>query len=502
MYDRCSECMQKCGAIEVLTVRTISFSNTSFFGSLILFSIYLVNNIFTLHEFNFIAFSIAFTLLSLFFFIIYQSPNALFAPITWFILASSIYYGFGTLFYSFGGYEGLNYIDNWYYVDSKDLQKVNNLNLVAIALTLLFFSLMMKINLNPKKYIQTDKKNLMGLADLFAFIGLSITFIGRLLAILQGPEYNLPGIINNLTVFAHAALFIYAILFFQNTPGSKLRFWVLAFILGLLAVASLMKQEILQFLMAIVLANILVKNNFIYILKMGFIFILLLPLLVIFTAFGRSLLWSNTDLEDISLVTSAQEFSILINDLSLLTDQIQERNEVQNEVAGQDSALASAVSFVWMRFVQAPAQAAAIQYKVDGDDGNSFELLKWAFIPRLLYPDKPIITPGVDYQMRLTGTDIGGSASPGYWADGYWNYGWYGVIFVSFVLAAFFTFFTQFNIQAISTGSLFLFPLMFMGIKMGFRVEDWFASGTINTLPFMVIVYYVCRLCNAEWYFK
>ena len=72
----------------------------------------------------------------------------------------------------------------------------------------------------------------------------------------------------------------------------------------------------------------------------------------------------------------------------------------------------------------------------------------------------------------------------------------------SFFLAAFFAWFTQFNIQALTTGSLFLFPLMFLGIKMGYRVEDWFASGTINSIPFMIIIYYVCKLCNAKWYFK
>jgi hypothetical protein len=245
-----------------------------------------------------------------------------------------------------------------------------------------------------------------------------------------------------------------------------------------------------------------VKANFKYILKIGIFSIVLLPVLVIITSFGRSLLWSNTDLEDVSLVTTAQEFSILISDLTLLRDEVASRNDRQNEIAGQSSAITSAISFVWMRFVQAPAQAAAIQYRADGDSGDSFELLKWAFVPRLIYPDKPIITPGVDYQMRLTGTDIGGSASPGYWADGFWNHGWYGVVIVSFVLSIFFAWFTQFNVQSIATGSLYLFPLMFMGIKMAYRVEDWFASGTINTLPFMIIVYFVCRLCNAKWYFK
>lgn len=483
-------------------MQSINFSKISFIGSIVLFSLYLINNVFLLHEINFLAHSIAFSLLGIFFFIIYKSPNALFSPITWFILASSIYYGFGSLFYSFGGYEGLTYIDNWYFVDSLDLERVNNLNLLAISLTLLFFSLIMKINIFSGKSNLTSEIDLMDLADKFAVIGLAITLLGRFLASSQGPEYNLPGIINNLTVFAHAALFIYAMLFFKKVDGSKIRFWILMPILGALSLASLMKQEILQFLMAIVLANLFVKANFMYVLKIGAASLILLPILVIFTSFGRTLLWGNINIEDVSLATTAKEVSILASDLTLLADEVANRNDIQNEVAGQNSAMASAINFVWMRFVQVPAQAAAIQFRLDGDHGDSFELLKWAFVPRLLYPDKPIITPGVDYQMRLTGTDIGGSAAPGYWADGYWNYGWWGVVFVSFVLAAFFAWFTQFNMQALSTGSLFLFPLMFLGIKMGYRVEDWFASGTINSIPFMIIIYFVCRLCNAKWYFK
>ena len=63
----------------------------------------------------------------------------------------------------------------------------------------------MKLRLISPKSHSTPDSDLITLADRFAFIGLSITFLGRFLAATKGSEYLLPGIINNLTVFAHAA---------------------------------------------------------------------------------------------------------------------------------------------------------------------------------------------------------------------------------------------------------------------------------------------------------
>ena len=150
-------------------MQEINYSRASFLGAAVLFSLYLVNQIFFLDSITFLAFSISFTLLGLFFIIVYQSPTALFAPISWFVLACSIYYGFGSLFYSFGGYEGMNYIDSWYFVDDSDLINVNHLNVIAITLTLLFFSLMMKIRLISIKSSSTLDSNLIALADRFAW---------------------------------------------------------------------------------------------------------------------------------------------------------------------------------------------------------------------------------------------------------------------------------------------------------------------------------------------
>ena len=81
----------------------------------------------------------------------------------------------------------------------------------------------------------------------------------------------------------------------------------------------------------------------------------------------------------------------------------------------------------------ANAQAFAMHNYDEGHPGDSAKLALIAWIPRAVWPNKPIIESGVGFHERMTG-DSGPSFGVGFFAEAYWNGGWALVILVSAVV--------------------------------------------------------------------
>src|SRR6185437_16813150 len=62
-----------------------------------------------------------------------------------------------------------------------------------------------------------------------------------------------------------------------------------------------------------------------------------------------------------------------------------------------------------------------------GVPGDTFHNAGAVVIPRVLWPNKPIITQlGSDLNLRVFGQE-GSSLGIGHFAEAYWNFGWWGI---------------------------------------------------------------------------
>lgn len=91
---------------------------------------------------------------------------------------------------------------------------------------------------------------------------------------------------------------------------------------------------------------------------------------------------------------------------------------------------------VAQRFTVAPFEAHFIGLYDTGSPGESFKTFFAALVPRVLWPDKPIIAPGREFDLVFRGFELESSLAIGFIAESYWNMGWLGVVLISAMIGA------------------------------------------------------------------
>lgn len=154
----------------------------------------------------------------------------------------------------------------------------------------------------------------------------------------------------------------------------------------------------------------------------------------------------------------------------------------------------------WARLCYAPAQIFAMEMYDMDMKGNTFESIVTTVVPRIFWPDKPIITQGHEFSYLVKGAEGGGGSGPGAFSEGYWNAGWAGFLFVTISLGLMHAVLTWFNLARFRQGDLRWLPVAFVSVKAAYRVDDWFVATVFGALPMMlasgVLVFSVAGLLH------
>jgi len=135
----------------------------------------------------------------------------------------------------------------------------------------------------------------------------------------------------------------------------------------------------------------------------------------------------------------------------------------------------------WSRLNYANAQTFAMNRYDQGQPGDSFKLAIYAPIPRFIWFNKPSITDvGKEFNYLATGNYFSSSA-PGFFAEAYWNGGYAMVFIACFYVGVLFCCFTYYSIKKMQNNELLFLPIIFLGIRMGFRPDGWFVAEYIGT---------------------
>lgn len=115
-----------------------------------------------------------------------------------------------------------------------------------------------------------------------------------------------------------------------------------------------------------------------------------------------------------------------------------------------------------------------------GDVGNTYGNALAVFVPRILWPNKPIITNiGVEFYYLLT-SQVGSSFGMTLWAEAYWNFGWVGVVFMSVPLGIILAIFSKFSLRVVRESDWFLMPVVLLGILLGTRIDGYFVPDILG----------------------
>jgi hypothetical protein len=141
----------------------------------------------------------------------------------------------------------------------------------------------------------------------------------------------------------------------------------------------------------------------------------------------------------------------------------------------------------WARFCYLAAQAAALNFYDNGTPSESFRLLGWAFLPRILFPMKPIMSAApADFHFQLTG-QVGSATGQGVFVDGYYNLGWLGVVFVGISVGLILGMTSAVAARVYEKRAIVWMPLALLGSFMAFRVDGDFLSDYWG--PFVLFGY-------------
>jgi hypothetical protein len=129
-----------------------------------------------------------------------------------------------------------------------------------------------------------------------------------------------------------------------------------------------------------------------------------------------------------------------------------------------------------------------------GNAGWTFGMARFVLLPRFLYEDKPIMTPGREFTYLVQGTDTS-STGPGFFVgEAYWNGGWPLAILTGLFVGGLFAVLGRISARAVDSRRWLYVPLIFMTIYLGLRPDDWFVPLYLGGLLQVVLVVILLKL--------
>lgn len=150
----------------------------------------------------------------------------------------------------------------------------------------------------------------------------------------------------------------------------------------------------------------------------------------------------------------------------------------------------------WMRLSFVNAGTFVINQYDHGMPGNSYRYWSVVWIPRIIYPQKPIITDvGRELSYAANG-NYNSSSSAGLAAEAYWNGGWLLTISIAIFLALVFGLWTIYSYEVIQRKAWHLFFIVLIGMRMAIRVDGAFVSDILGPIALVVLAHIALELMN------
>jgi hypothetical protein len=397
----------------------------------------------------------------------YALMNRLFVltPIPWFYLACGLYFGMGPLMWNFAGQATVAYVDTASRVPIDNL-RVLDANLLSAAglavVSATLAALQLAFNWErraPQNYL--DQFSAQTLSRMFwtsVLIGGAVKYLLVIPASLGVFGGEIPNFISQLTLLLKVGIIVGYMARARGARGVRAAHTAIIGFELLTAVMSTSKTETLTVILMVIIGQFITQRPMRQAIVLGLCAALFyVSFLSNFVSFVR-MNYSTTGITSVgALVDATSEF--------IATD--------QTDIAEQ-----SGVQMWWARLTFSNFQVFAIDSYESGRNGNTLIAALWGAAPRFLFPNKPILNAGSDFSEELmTGSSEWVQTSMTYFAEGYWNGGVWGLIFVSCWASGVFVTLAYILFSAFAAGRIGVMLMASTAIPMGLGIEGWFASG-------------------------
>lgn len=404
----------------------------------------------------------------------------------WFRLSTAIYFGFGNLVLFIANDTTIAYVEGFAYLEPATLLKLNTV--VAFGTICIFASTMVLQRLLGARFTQRGASPTQGglgsVAIIIAVLGFSAKWLFLIPYQLGAfPGLKLPGAISTIEFFPAVSIFLLVL-------------WALR--RGKLMILIPITLLLLETVGGLVLGN----KSVIIIAAVMFA----LGALCDRVTAGRML---------ISTALIAGLFNVIAPPVdavraemaarygSISDGTIAERFAVLASYSGNEERASNkeGTQYSLLRLSYAtPAGFAISQYDI-GLPGDSFEHWLAVFVPRFLWPDKPIITDtGTKFNVAATGS-ANSQSSPGLFAEAYWNFGWGGVAIFMPLLGMALFFLGRYSLWVIQSGNWWLLPVALMAMRTGMRVDGFFVADIIGGAVMVAALHVIIIHCLRLWHY-
>ncbi len=415
-----------------------------------------------------------------------RSPVGIWVPMFWVRISLTAYFGVGTLVPYFVNDYTRGYIEEFYLFFVDDVLKFNlvvsTFCLIVIVLsdyilkaykTLGFSKYARKIGLNKSNF----EPQTVGWV-LFA-VGFVIKWFIILPVDFKILQIQLPSIVAEVGFGNFIGIFILGTYALKNKSKVIYLIWVVSVSQFFVGVIDLNKSDAIFPFIMLGLAYIFQKAT---ITRIAVMFVGVLAAFLVISgpvAYGRQ---ATSGIEDITFPES----------LTIRTEALVNYYSDRSTAQKDDQELQGGV----IRFSYLNAGTFAISQYDHGQPGDSLRHVAAVWIPRFLYPDKPIITDiARDFNEAATGNPLSQS-TPGLPAEGYWTGGWLGVFACAAMVALVMGFWSIYSAEALRGDAWHLFILVLMGMRVGGRMDGFIISDLIGPLPFMLIGHMALQFLN------
>lgn len=409
-----------------------------------------------------------------------KHPQVLWTPLPWFLAAWTAYYGLGPLAYVYGAPETVAYMDALYPVDDRSLLRTNQLNAIGLVAVLLGAALLSRMRFGCSLPTSSSLgHNPWRVALLFLAIGVPVKYLLELPYVLGLVDYVLPGSIQYFGTFSGLAILPLAVAAGEGRRGARMLLVAVIAAEMMVGFVMLAKLHIIKTVLLVFLGQYAVRPNLKRLVVTGLIVAVgYVAVLAPFVNFARIMLAR----------ASAQN----VAELSAVA------GSYASEGRETLASLLPGVQGWWARLAYANTQAFAMDQYDEGKPGWTFGMVRYVLVPRFLYGDKPIMTPGHEFDYLVLGRGTS-STGLGFVGEAYWNGGWLLVAVVGLFVGGLFAVLGRFSIHAIRSRRWLYVPLVFTTIYLGLRPDGWFVPTYVAGVLQVVLVVVLLGLVSLAF---
>lgn len=403
-----------------------------------------------------------------------SQPEVLWAPYPWFLLAVVLFYSVGPLLYPLAGPKTVAFASMLVSLDPTELLRTNLLDAVGVLAVLIGVAGGAQL-WKPRpivKVVRQPVARARTVALVFLVVGGAIEYLVVLPYTFGIYEVVLPGVVMDLGDVYLLGLMMLAYVVARGEKAWRLPLLLLWAVQIGVALLMFVKRELLLAILLPPLGAYLGHRRMARLAFWGVIAALVYFSSAQFVLWGRQQIYMRTgSINEASLSARIQIVGRwLEKGMPRLNQQI------------------SSAGTGWNRLNYAPDQAIAMRRYDNGYSGDTLRYAPIIFIPRFIWPQKPVTTDlGVDFYELLTGRR-GTHEGIGIFGEGYWDYGWLGVMTFGLAAGVVFSMLGNFSVGWVRRRQFEYLPSIFLGINMGIvGTTGYFVNYVIGPAGFFFV---------------